>query len=301
MGTTATGCGDAGREDEGTGGDNGVAGGAPQVVADTGFIADIAQNVAGERMTVQTLMPPEADPHSFEPTPGDARSIAESQAVIINSYGLSPAVDDLIASAGGERLLVIEAAAGLPGRSPQAEELASDEEGVDPHFWLDPTKVIQYVENIRVGLTVVDPEGAETYRQNAEIYALRLRELDSWIQEQVDTIPAEHRLLVTNHETFGYFADRYGFKIVGSIFASTGGEGTPSAQQLATLVGEIKATGTPAILLEAGSNPDLADLLARETGVKVVTDLHTHSLGNDAPTYLDMMRWNVERIVEALR
>jgi ABC-type Zn uptake system ZnuABC Zn-binding protein ZnuA len=271
------------------------------VVADTGFIADIAQNVAGERMTVETLIPPEADPHSFEPTPGDARSIAESRAVIINSYGLSPAVDDLIKSAGGEGLLVIEAAAGLPGRSPQGEENASDEEGVDPHFWLDPTKVIQYVENIRAGLTVVDPEGAETYRQNAETYALRLRELDSWIQEQVDTIPAERRLLVTNHETFGYFADRYGFKIVGSIFASTGGEGTPSAQQLATLVEEIEATGTPAILLEAGSNPDLADLLARETGVKVVTDLHTHSLGNDAPTYLDMMRWNVERIVEALR
>jgi len=210
-------------------------------------------------------------------------------------------VDDLIASAGGPGLLVIEAAAGLAGRVPQEGEAAPAQDEIDPHFWLDPTMVIHYVENIRNGLTTVDPDGAETYRVNADSYTLTLRELDAWIQEQVETVPVERRLLVTNHESFGYFADRYGFRIVGSVFPSTEGEGTPSARQLAALVDRIKATGAPAILLETGSNPDLAAQLARETGVKVVTDLHTHSLGENAPTYVDMMRWNVERIVEALR
>jgi ABC-type Zn uptake system ZnuABC Zn-binding protein ZnuA len=275
--------------------------GSHLVVADTSYLADIAQNVAGDRMTIGSLLPPEADPHSFEPSPGDARIIAESRAIIINSYGLSPLVDDLIASAGGRELLVIEAAAGLPGRVPQDGEAALGEQEIDPHFWLDPTKVIHYVENIRDGLAAVDPDGAEAYRSNAESYARRLKELDSWIQESVDTIPLERRLLVTNHQSFGYFADRYGFRIVGSVFPTAGGEGIPSAQQLAALVEKIEATGAPAIFLETGSNSDLADQLARETGVKVVADLHTHSLGEDGPTYVDMMRWDVERIVEALR
>jgi ABC-type Zn uptake system ZnuABC Zn-binding protein ZnuA len=294
IGTMAAGCG-------GPEGATGADEGPHVVVADTSYLADIAQNVAGDRMTIGSLLPSGSDPHSFEPSPGDARVIAESRAVIINSYGLSPLVDDLMASAGGPGLLVIEAAAGLAGRVPQEGEAASGEDEIDPHFWLDPTKVIHYVENIRKGLTAVDPAGAETYRLNAESYTLTLRKLDAWIQEQVDTVPVERRLLVTNHESFGYFADRYGFRIVGSVFPSTGGEGTPSAQQLAALIENIEATGAPAILLETGSNPDLAAQLARETGAKVVTDLHTHTLSEDAPTYVDMMRWNVERIVEALR
>jgi ABC-type Zn uptake system ZnuABC Zn-binding protein ZnuA len=288
------GCGD-------TGGSEGEGGGKQPVVADTSFVADIAQNVAGDRMTIGSLLPDEADPHSFEPSPGDAKVIAESKAMIINSYGLSPLLDDLIVSAGGPELLVIEASAGLPGRTAQPGEGAPTEGETDPHFWLDPTKVVRYVENIQRGLTSIDADGARTYASNAEAYTSELRELDAWVLEEVKTIPIERRLLVTNHQSFGYFADRYGFRIVGSIFPSTGGEGTPSAQQLAALVDSIEQSGAPAILLEAGTNSDLADQLARETGVKVVKDLHIRSLGPDVPTYVDMMRWNVERIVEALR
>jgi ABC-type Zn uptake system ZnuABC Zn-binding protein ZnuA len=227
--------------------------------------------------------------------------VAESRAVIINSYGLIPLVDDLIASAGDPHLLVIEAGAGLVGRTPQAGEAAPKEDEIDPHFWLDPTKVITYVENIRNGLSTLDPEGKDTYEKNAESYVRELRELDAWISDQVESIPVERRLLVTNHENLGYFADRYGFQVVGSVFPTTSGEGTSSAQQLARLVEEIEATGAPAIFLETGSNADLAGEVASETGVEVVTDLYTHSLGEDAPSYLDMMRWNVGRIVEALR
>ncbi|OFW55880.1 MAG: hypothetical protein A2133_01215 [Actinobacteria bacterium RBG_16_64_13] len=259
------------------------------MLADTSFMADIAQNVAGGRLTVSSLLPVGADPHSFEPTPQDAKRVADSTTVIINSVGFEPLIDDLVAGAGSPDLVVVEAAAGIAGRAG------------DQHFWLDPVKVITYAENIRMGLAAADPSGAETYRLNAEAYEQELRDLHSWIAAQVETIPAARRLLVTNHESLGYFAQRYGFRIVGAIFPTVAGDGSPSAQQLAALVEEIRVADAPAVFLEAGSNADLAGQLARETGVQVVTDLYEHSLGDNAATYLDMMRWNVRLIVEALR
>ncbi len=261
----------------------------PVVVAETSYLADIAQNVAGDRLVVTSLLPQGLDPHSFDPTPRDAAQIAKARAVIINSPGFQPPVDDLIAGAGSDDLVIIDASAGLPGAD------------VDPHFWLDPSKVVAYVDNIRAGLTAIDPAGADEYEANAAAYRQSLQELDSWIVGQVETIPAPRRLLVTNHESFGHFAERYGFTLVGSVFPSPDAGGVPSAKDLGALIEQIRATGAPAIFLETGSSADLADELARETGVKVVSDLYTHSLGEDAPTYLDMMRANVTAIVEALR
>ena len=285
-------------------------GAQPLVMAGTGFLADIAQNVAGSRLTVTSLLPAGVDPHSFEPTPRDARNVARSRVIILNSRGFEPVIDRLIESVGAPDLLVVEAAAGLSGREPQAGErpVTADDRGgagppgeVDPHFWLDPLQVVTYVGNIERGLAAVDPAGAATYAGNAQAYVQQLRQLDTWIGSRVAEIPAARRLLVTNHESLGYFADRYGFRVVGTVFPTLGVEGTPSAKQLAALVGKIRATGAPALFLEVGSSEDLARQVARETGVEVVTGLHTHSLGPHASTYLDMMRWNVNLIVEALR
>ncbi len=270
-------------------GGGGTADGKLSVLADTTFLADIVQNVAGERMTVSAIVPSGADPHSFEPTPKDAKRVVEAEGVVIGAPGLIPTVDELVSGAAESGVPVIDASAGLSG---------IDE---DPHFWLDPLSVVASVDDIAEGLITIDPAGAEVYRANAAIYQSALRELDAWIVMQVDTIPAERRLLVTNHESFGRFTSRYGFDLVGTIFATTSGEGSPSARQLSDLIGAIRATGAPAIFLETGSNDSLAQQVARETGVKVVTDLYTHSLGENAATYLDMMRWNVQRIVEALR
>jgi ABC-type Zn uptake system ZnuABC Zn-binding protein ZnuA len=261
----------------------------PAVVAETSYLADIAQNVAGDRLAVTSLLPVGTDPHSFDPTPRDAAKVAKARAVIINSPGFEPPVDDLIAGVGSEDLLVIDASAGLPGGD------------LDPHFWLDPTEVVTYVDNIRAGLSAVDPKGADEYAANAAAYQERLRELDSWISERVATIPVEERLLVTNHESFGRFAERYGFRVVGTVFPSPDSEGAPSARDVGALIEDIRSTGAPAIFLETGSNPDLARQVARETGVKVVTDLYTHSLGEGAPTYIEMMRRNVDILVGALR
>ncbi len=269
------------------------------------FLADIAQNVAGDRLQVQTLMPIGLDPHAFEPTPQDVAKIAESQVLIVNGAGFEEWLSETLANAGGERRL-IEAATGLTSRQPRAGEIIDEhhsEEG-DPHFWLDPNQVIQYVENIRAGLTAADPQGADLYAQNAAAYVLKLQDLDARIKQQVAGIPAERRLMVTNHESFGYFADRYGFQITGAIIPSTSSGAAPSAQELAALIDHIRQAGAPAIFLETGANPRLAEQIAQETGIKVVGDLYTHSItaaGGAAPSYIAMIEHNVSAIVEALK
>ena len=268
---------------------NGRTDNVPVVSADTTFMADITQNIAGDRLQVSAILPIGADPHSFEPTPKDAKRLAESSAVVIIAIGLVPQLDAWLTGVCGGRLVIVEAAAGLSGISK------------DPHTWLDPLLVVTYVENIAEGLGVLDPARAPEYQKNAEEYSQTLRELDAWITAQVETVVPERRLLVTNHQSFGYFAERYGFRIVGTVFPTVSGEGSPSAQKVAALIADITTNRAPAIFLETGSNADLALQIARGAGVEVVDDLLVASLGDNAPSYVDMMRWNVKRIVETLR
>ena len=269
----------------------------PAVLTSTTFLADIARNVAGDRVEVVSLLPVGADPHSYQPTPQDAAKIANSKLIIVNGAEYEHFLESLLENAGGERE-VIEASAGISPR-----EDAESEHGVDPHMWLDPNHVIIYVENIREGLTHLDPDGAAVYQSNADAYVAELKALDAWIVEQVNQIPAERRLLVTDHEAMGYFAERYGFTIAGTVIESFSSDASPSAQQMAGLIDQIKSSGAPAIFLDAGDNTTLAEQIADETGVRVVTDLHLESLTDGAPaaTYIDMMKHNVTQIVNALK
>ena len=263
---------------------------APKVLAVESFLADIAQSVAGERFDVEVLIPPGSDPHTFQPTPQDVTKIANSQVLIANGAGLEEWLQEILDNAGGERL-VIEASEGLSGNLSRPG---------DPHFWLDPNNVIHYAEEIRDGYILVDPAGEAVYIQNTADYILQLEELDSWIAGQVEQIPSERRMLVTNHESFGYFADRYGFTIIGTIIPNVSTGSSPSAQQLVELIEAIKATSTAAIFLESGTNPELAEQVAREAGVKVIKDLLTHSVSPPGG-YIDMMKYNTLAIVEALK
>jgi len=271
------------------------------VVATETFLTDITQNIIGERTIVKSLIPIGVDPHSFEPTPQDVATISDSTVLIVNGGGLESFLTELLANAGGQRT-VIEASTGLTARKPAGTE--NVDEPTDPHFWLDPNNVIKYVENIRDGLIRVDPDNAVYYGANAATYIEQLKALDRVIRDKVAAIPEAHRVLVTNHESFGYFADRYGFKVIGTIIPSSSTDAAPSAQQLAQLIDRIKATGAPAIFLETGTNPQLADQIARETGIQVVTGLYSHSVSEPlgpAPTYIDMIQANVLAIVKALK
>jgi ABC-type Zn uptake system ZnuABC Zn-binding protein ZnuA len=277
------------------------AGSLPRLLAVETFLGDMAQNVAGERVKVESLMPVGLDPHAFQPTPADVAKIADSQVLIVNGAGLEAWLDETLQNAGGKRA-VVEASAGLQPRNPSASEQV--DEAQDPHFWLDPISAIRYVENIRDGLIQADPEGKATYTQNAEAYIASLKDLDAWIRGQVEPIPEEQRLLVTNHESFGYFADRYGFKVVGTVIPSVSTGAAPSAEQMAALIETIRSSGVKAVFLETSADRRLADQIAKETGVKVITGLYSHSItepGGEAPTYIDMMKYNTQLIVGALK
>jgi ABC-type Zn uptake system ZnuABC Zn-binding protein ZnuA len=290
----------------------------PALLASTTFLADIVQNVAGNRLTVASLLPVGADPHTYEATPSDVTKIAKSKVLILNGIEYEHFIESLLENAGGERI-VITASDGLEphhmeeheGEEHEDEEHAGEEEegeghaheAGDPHMWLDPILIITYVENIREGLTHFDPDGAAVYQSNADAYVTELKNLDAWIVEQVNQIPSERRLLVTNHEAMGYFAERYGFTIAGTVIESFSSDASPSAQQMAGLIDQIRSSGAPAIFLDAGDNTTLAEQIADETGVRVVTDLHLESLTDGAPagTYIDMMKHNVKQIVNALK
>ena len=232
-----------------------------EALATTSMLADIAQHVAGKRAHIESILPVGADPHSYQHTPQDVAKVTSSKLLIVNG-------------AGYERFL---------------------------NALLD--NVIVYVENIREGLTHLDPAGAAEFKSNADAYVAEVQALDAWIVEQVKQIPAGRKLLITNHESLGYFAKRFGFTVVGSALESFSSDASPSAQQMATLIDEIKASNAPAIFLDAGDNPILAEQIADETGVRVVADLHLESLtdGPPASTYIDMMKYNVMQIVDALK
>jgi len=264
------------------------------ILTSTTILADITRNIAGDRISVESLLSIGADPHSYQPTPRDVVQVADSKLLIINGADYEHFIESLIGNAGGKRN-IIEASAGI--------SLRDDAEGIDPHMWLDPNNVVIYVENIREALTQFDPDGAAIYTSNADAYIAELKNLDVWIKEQVSQIPSERKLLITNHESLGYFADRYGFMITGTVVESFSSGASPSAEQMAGLIDQVRTSGAPAIFLDASDNELFAQQIADETGASVVTGLHLESLtdGPPAATYIDMMKHNVTLIVDALK
>lgn len=281
-----------------------------KVFAIESFLADIAQRVAGDAFIVQPLIPQGLDPHAYEPTPKDLAEIAGSDILIFNGAGLESWLRPTLENVGGQQL-VIEASEGVPSRNFKpavavlnSQDHAENAQEIDPHFWLDPNLVMRYVANIRDGFSSADPGRKSEYDRNAEEYIDQLRQLDGWIRQQVEIIPVENRVLVTNHESFGYFADRYGFHVIGTIIPSVSTGVSPSAQHMAQLIDMIKQSGAKAIFLETGTNPDLAEQIASETGVKVVYGLSSHSLASSSgelATYIGLIKNNVRLIVEALK
>ncbi|HEY9594077.1 MAG TPA: metal ABC transporter substrate-binding protein, partial [Spirochaetia bacterium] len=191
------------------------------VVAVESFLADVTRQVAGGRFEVRALVPDGVDPHEYEPTPRDVTAVAGARLIVENGGGLESFMTKLIENAGAGKPVAV-ASSGLTSRTAREGEVleggaiaTGPSADPDPHFWLNPVNVETYTRNIRDALIGIDPQGKAAYTANADAYIAKLRELDAWIEEQVATIPPAERKLVTNHESFGYFADRYGFRIIG--------------------------------------------------------------------------------------
>jgi ABC-type Zn uptake system ZnuABC Zn-binding protein ZnuA len=287
-----------------------------KVVATTNIVGDIVRNVGGDRIDLTVLMGIGVDPHTYVPTPADTVAIHDAHVVLANGAGLETDLDEILENAGGDAVH-IHVSDGLDFRpSPEEhdDEKAQAEHGeaegdeghdhgdIDPHVWFSVPNVIHWVENIEHALSALDSSNAGAYQENAHEYIHELEELDAWIQEQIAQIPEANRTLVTNHPTFGYFADRYGLEQVGAVYPINPSS-EPSAQDIAALEDAILEYGVPAVFAESTVNPSLAEQVARDTRVKLVP-LFTGSLsgpGGGAETYILLMRYDVDAIVEALK
>jgi len=283
-----------------------TASGKFKVVATTSILGDFVQNVGGDKVEVRTLVGAGGDAHTFEPSPADGVALAEAQLVFENGLEFETWLDDLHTASGSkaERVVVTEGLEPLAAPEGEHAEEGEHERGeFDPHVWHDVTHAIGMVEKVRDALVKADPANAQTYQSNAEAYIAQLQELDAWVLEQVKALPEDRRRLVTSHDTFGYFAARYGFAIVGTALGVSTEVADPSAGEIAKLVEDIKAASVPAIFAENVSNPKLMEQIANEAGVQLAPKLYTDALGapgSDGETYLKMIRYNVTTIVTAL-
>lgn len=275
------------------------------VVATSTLVSDTVRRVAGDAVNLTTLMPVGSDPHNYQPVPQDIAAVARADVVFVNGLGFEAFLDDLIANAGGKARVVVVS----EGVSPLALAAESDSDGgahdsggVDPHVWFDPQNVVLWTENVAAVLASMDGEQAAVYAQNAAAYEQQLRQLDSWIETQIATIPPAQRIIVTDHDALGYFVHRYAFQLVGAVIPSFSTAAAPSAQELAQLQQAIATHGVQAIFVGTTMNSTVAAQIARDTGIQLVP-IYTGSLGDPggpAATYLDFMRYNVTQIVQAL-
>lgn len=292
-------------------------GGKPRVVATFSVLGDFVKNVAGDQVELLTLVGPDGDTHTFEPTPSDSVALANADIVVENGVGLETWLNGLYNSAQSkaDRIVATKGLTLLKGDDDdnhnheagkkEAGHDKREHEDYDPHVWHDVKNALHMVEQIRDGLAKRDPAHAEVYNRNAAAYSKQLEDLDKWVVIQLATIPPANRKLVTNHDTFGYFAHRYGFEVVGTALGSLSTEtGDPSAASFAKLCEAIKATKVPAIFAENVNNAQVMQRLAKEAGVKLSPLLYTDALGkpdSEGGTYVGMMRFNVNTIVSQLK
>jgi ABC-type Zn uptake system ZnuABC Zn-binding protein ZnuA len=256
-----------------------------RVVATTTQVADFGRNVGGDRVQVTSLLKPNLDAHDYEPSPADVEAIAHADLVLENGAGLETWLHDTITSSGFHGPLV-DTSQGIQLRQVGGQ--------LDPHIWQNPRNAQRMVANIDRALAAADPADARIFRANLATYTKQLQALDAEVQRQIDSLA--NRKLVTNHDAFGYYSDRYGLQFVGSVIPSFDSSAELSGRDIHDLVAKIKATRVKAVFSETSLPPRTAETIAREAGVKVVEGegaLYGDSLGpagSDGDTYLKMIR-----------
>jgi len=273
------------------------------VVATTPEVADFVRNIGGDDVAVTQIIKPNVDPHEYEPTPADLQAIGAAKLVVKNGVGLEKWLDQTVKSAGFDGA-VVDAGQGVPLRKgdPGDAEMADG----DPHIWHSPLNAKIMVTNIEKGLATADPARAATFTANLTAYAAKLDRLDADNLAAYAKLPAADRKLVTNHDAFGYYVDRYHLEFVGSVIPSMDTSAELSAKQLTDLVARIRATGTKAIFTESSLPPKTAEAIAKQAGVKVIGGedaLYGDSLGpagTPQGTYLGAEEHNTQVIVAAL-
>lgn len=314
--------------------------GGPSIVATTTQVGDFTRELVGDSADVAQLLSPGQSAHGFDPSAAQLLALTDADALVVNGAGLESWLDDAVSASGFDGVL-IDASTGIElyGTDDHDEahedeahedeahdEAAHEDEATDaadesdageddhaghdhgegnPHIWTDPELAEHMVENIGAGLATIPGIDTVTVAANEQAYLDELAALDSWIEENVEQVPVEQRLLVTNHDAFTYFVDAYDITFVGSVIPSFDDNAEPSAAEIDDLVAKIAATGVQAVFSEASISPKAAETIAREAGVTVYSGedaLYGDSLGvagSEGETYIGSQEHNVRLILES--
>lgn len=317
--SVVTGCG----SDEGASGRSG----GPTIVVTTSVLGDVVSSMVGDAATVTVLMGPGASPHDFQASARQVAELREADLVIANGAGFEQSLLDVLEAAEGDGVTVHEAISAVDalaygahdhdheghegetaeehaGHDDHADDHGHDDTGIDPHFFTDPARTVTAAEGILDAIVAEVPAlDTPAVRATSAAYLDELRALDVEIEQTLADIPEADRVLVTNHEALGYFADRYDFELVGAVIPATTTTDTGNAADLAALAKVIRDRGVPAIFADTSSPTRLADRLADDVGGVEVVALFSESLGDadsGADTYVGMQRTNARRIADAL-
>jgi zinc/manganese transport system substrate-binding protein len=257
----------------------------------------MVRRVGGGLISVTSLVPANADAHIWQPTAADSRALSAAALLVENGLGLEGWIARLDQASGFRGVRVIASDGVTPRTLREGTEIS-----VDPHAWQNPRNGVIYVRGIAKGLAAADPSHAETYHANADAYVAEIEQTDAWIASQFAPIPVAARRIITTHDAFGYYGDRYDITFLAVEGLSTDAE--PSAKAIAGLVAQIKREKARSVFLENMTDPRLAEMLARETGATLSGPLYSDALSRaagPAPNYLAMLRYNTTFFVRAMR
>ena len=267
----------------------------PKIVATASMIADMARNIAGDKMEIDCIVPIGGDPHLHEPTPRDAMLVSNAQLILMNGLTFEGWLNELVENSGtkAESILVTK---GI-----KAVESLSYENSADPHAWMDASNGLIYIKNIKDAFVKLDPENADVYEANYLAYRSKLEELDRFIMEKIQSIPEEKRILITSHDAFQYYGRRYGIQLEAILGTST--DADVQTSDIMRINKVIRENKVPAVFVESTINPKLLQQLAKDNDIEIGGELYADSIGDKdspAPSYYDMLKYNTLTIVNAL-
>lgn len=267
------------------------------VVASFTVLADIVKQVGGDHVNVKSLVQPNGDPHTFEPTPQDSQALAKANVVFVSGLGMEGWMDRLI-SASGYKGTIVVASNGVNTRK-------MEEDGktvTDPHAWNSMHNGVIYATNVMNALIKADPEDAADIRKSGESYIQQLEKLDSWAKTEFASVPKSKRKVLTSHDAFGYFGQRYGVSFLAPVGFST--EAEASASDVASIIKQLKAEHIKTYFMENQTDPRLVKQIASETGAQPGGELYPEALSEangPAATYVAAFKHNVDIMLQSMK
>ena len=265
-----------------------------KVVTTFTIIQDMAQNIAGDAATVESITKPGAEIHDYEPTPKDIVKAQSADLVLWNGLNLERWFEKFFQNVKDKPAVVV-----TEGIEPMSINEGPYTGNPNPHAWMSPSNALIYIENIKNALVKYDPQSKETYEKNAALYAQKIKELDKPLREKLAQVPEAQRWLVTSEGAFSYLTRDYGFKEAYLWPINAEQQGTP--QQVRKVIETVKANNIPVVFSESTISPKPAKQVAKETGAKYGGVLYVDSLSNKkgpVPTYIDLLNTTVSTIAK---